>query len=557
MATAAESAGALPLELPVGHPEALTEKQQVAAPDLDTVSTHATTNNTSTFSSGSDNDTPSAEEKEAAPDAEEKENQAETTETKSSKKSSKGERRHRRSSRPGTNTMLYTKAMYKRRFCAHYPDTSQCKRGSQCAFAHSREEFRGSLLPADEEHEGEHSDDFYMNRYKTLWCPVGIQHNWQNCVYAHNYLDIRRSPAIGYGPRQCPHWDKSNNKTTYADRCPNGVRCPYAHGAKEQLYHPAYFKTVVCWDMMSPEGCPRSHLCAFHHNKDECRVEITKDMEYDYTRPLEDKQVSMLQKDFNTPPPIGDVETSKAAPQQKKDAAPPPAPPAPQAAAGKAPQMPQVPMMVMMMPSAMPHAVPAMHGMHGMPIAMHPQMVGSATPNNMGTKVAPRVIMMPMPGMPQVAGAGMVRPVDGAMLPEAVGPAVMQMQLPMDPTQYGGSPYGSPGAAAYPTAQQSFHPNPDSSPSFREVCSPSYQSSEAYERYVKDIMNAEGDDFQFDWPTNRSKTYGQGSGEAMMVDKTRMPSSEVSTDEGAWSYASEPSTNSGRWFNQSGLVMSP
>ena len=43
-----------------------------------------------------------------------------------------------------------------------------------------------------------------------------------------------RNPAIGYGPRQCPYWDKSNSKSAYDERCPNGVRCPYAHGAKEQ-----------------------------------------------------------------------------------------------------------------------------------------------------------------------------------------------------------------------------------------------------------------------------------------------------------------------------------
>ena len=29
-------------------------------------------------------------------------------------------------------------------------------------------------------------------------------------------------------------------QVAYADRCPLGVRCPYTHGAKEQLYHPAY-----------------------------------------------------------------------------------------------------------------------------------------------------------------------------------------------------------------------------------------------------------------------------------------------------------------------------
>merc|ERR1719398_413808 len=71
--------------------------------------------------------------------------------------------------------------------------------------------------------------------------------------------------------------------------------------------------------MMSPDGCPRSDLCAFHHNNKECRVEITKDMEYDYTKALDDEQVSSLQKDFNTPPPIGtDVDATK--PAQKKEA---------------------------------------------------------------------------------------------------------------------------------------------------------------------------------------------------------------------------------------------
>jgi hypothetical protein len=120
----------------------------------------------------------------------------------------------------------------------------------------------------------------------------------------------------------------------------------------------------------------------------------------------------------------------------------------------------------------------------------------------------------------------------------------------MDPTQYVARQPSSPTAYGYAPAQ----PFADSSPSFRDACSPNYQSSEAYERYVKDIMNAEGDDFQFDWP--RRSPAGQGSREVMMAEKTRLPESEVSTDEGAWSYASEQS-NSGRWFNSSNLVMSP
>ena len=36
-----------------------------------------------------------------------------------------------------------------------------------------------------------HSDDFYMSRYKCLWRPIGVQHDWQQCIYAHNYMDVR------------------------------------------------------------------------------------------------------------------------------------------------------------------------------------------------------------------------------------------------------------------------------------------------------------------------------------------------------------------------------
>jgi hypothetical protein len=213
----------------------------------------------------------------------------------------------------------------------------------------------------------------------------------------------------------------------------------------------------------------------------------------------------------------------------------------PETAGGKvAPQ-------VMMMPSPMHQQVQAMQ------FAMHPQMIGGATPETAGGKVAPQVMMMPIPAMPQVAG--MMRPMEAARLPETVGPAVVSMPYAMDMNQYACRP------AATPTAGSEYARSPqfaDSSPSFRDVCSPNYQSSVAYERYVKDIMNAEGDDFQFDWPTNRANTQGHGSGVTMMVEKTRMPESEVSTDEGAWSYASEPS-NQSRWFNtvNGQLVLSP
>ena len=41
-----------------------------------------------------------------------------------------------------------------------------------------------------------------------------------------------------------------NSPTAPKERC-EGFRCPYAHGAKEQLYHPRYFRTVVCRDLRS------------------------------------------------------------------------------------------------------------------------------------------------------------------------------------------------------------------------------------------------------------------------------------------------------------------
>ena len=44
-------------------------------------------------------------------------------------------------------------------------------------------------------------------------------------------------------------------------------------------------------------------------------------MEFDYTQRLEGKLVKLLQKDFNTPPPIGaDLDASKPAPMSQKKA---------------------------------------------------------------------------------------------------------------------------------------------------------------------------------------------------------------------------------------------
>lgn len=84
-------------------------------------------------------------------------------------------------------------------------------------------------------------------------------------MYAHTYRDWRRVPAVGYSSRPCMQWTQSVTggppELTYTQRCPRGFACPLAHGAKEQLYHPQFYKTSPC----SEANCKRMALCAFTH----------------------------------------------------------------------------------------------------------------------------------------------------------------------------------------------------------------------------------------------------------------------------------------------------
>jgi len=180
---------------------------------------------------------------------------------------------------------LYHESKYKKRFCATFPNSSQCHRGDCCAFAHSREEMRSPLLSVEEEQQLPRAltRDFWMSKYKTLWCPVGMQHDWQSCSYAHNYQDARRPVSIGYSARPCPYWNRKEIGGSYSQRCPFGLRCPYSHGAKEQLYHPQYFRTAVCRDHAS-KRCPRGIYCAFFHKPSQRRTGAPDDV--DHSKPL-------------------------------------------------------------------------------------------------------------------------------------------------------------------------------------------------------------------------------------------------------------------------------
>jgi hypothetical protein len=352
------------------------------------------------------------------------------------KKKGKAERRRRTQPNPAPqNTWLYSPSMYKRRFCAFFPQTHLCKRSDQCAFAHTREEFRGPLLTVEEETETTHSDEFYMHRYKTMWCPIGVQHDWQSCVYAHNYMDARRDPRIGYGLKQCPHWDKRSSMTGYESRCPQGVACPFAHGAKEQLYHPGYFKTVTCWDAATKSKCPRGGLCAFFHSKADKRETVDPDS-FDYTKPLSAEQMQNLQADFRSPPPIG---TDEAKPQRT-----PPTPMYPQ----MQPQMPM--MMVPVFPSGEMDDPSSPQPMMMVPMMMPPPMFGPEQGNG------------PM-------SPGPMSPVNGPCMPPGMVMVPMQMQGGMVPMM---------------THQRQHSGSSGPSP---------------MDQYTQDILNADGETFDLDF----------------------------------------------------------
>lgn len=158
--------------------------------------------------------------------------------------------------------LLYHPDLYKKRFC-HQP--RNCARGKFCAFAHSREELLAPYFSPEEENHP--TEEFMAHHFKTQWCPIGGPHDWEKCVYAHTYRDFRRVPALGYSSQPCPRWVASTKlnaaDTDYLTRCPLGFSCPLAHGAKEQLYHPRFYKANPCSD----RHCRRRVLCAFTHGE--------------------------------------------------------------------------------------------------------------------------------------------------------------------------------------------------------------------------------------------------------------------------------------------------
>lgn len=154
------------------------------------------------------------------------------------------------------------------------------------------------------------TEDFMIHRFKTQWCPIQTPHDWESCTYAHTYRDWRRVPAVGYSSWPCKRWSRStaedsSAELTYAQRCFWGVGCPWAHGPKEQLYHPHFYKTQG----RCREGrCRRGAFCAFSHDESDIRrpeQPRERDSRWEFKLPLPEAAMEVLrlhQPSYANPP---------------------------------------------------------------------------------------------------------------------------------------------------------------------------------------------------------------------------------------------------------------
>jgi len=159
---------------------------------------------------------------------------------------------------------LYHPERYKRKFCLHHPhNIHKCDYGGHCSFAHNESEIKIELL-----HNFKQDEFFYLNKYKTVFCPYIYEHDRNQCVYAHNPQDLRRDPnQHKYNAIQCPYWSQGQIFSYDEGGCPNQTDCQNCHGWKELEYHPLYYKTKPC---NSGRKCTKKD-CPFYHTNSEKR----------------------------------------------------------------------------------------------------------------------------------------------------------------------------------------------------------------------------------------------------------------------------------------------
>ncbi len=151
---------------------------------------------------------------------------------------------------------------YRKKYCKHILDPSRCQYQIFCAKSHSPEELKLELLNFLD-----FDDDFSLFKYKTEFCPINWEHNYNKCVYAHSWEDFRRNIIkFPYSHIPCEQIDPEKGV------CKNLGNCHFSHGWFEFEFHPLNFKKKKC----DQEECERA-FCPFLHPGDSDRfVEISK-----------------------------------------------------------------------------------------------------------------------------------------------------------------------------------------------------------------------------------------------------------------------------------------
>lgn len=97
------------------------------------------------------------------------------------------------------------------------------------------------------------------------------------CLYSHCAICTRRCPFylsdtsfIRYIPVLCKYSVFGPKFEVIELRCPYGNDCIYSHCLDELLYHPNFYKTIACKDLM--EGSCKNRFCPFVHKKSEQRT---------------------------------------------------------------------------------------------------------------------------------------------------------------------------------------------------------------------------------------------------------------------------------------------
>jgi len=93
------------------------------------------------------------------------------------------------------------------RFCSFFPHNIEfCEYGFFCSFAHSENDIKIDLY-----HRAFKDRYFYINSYKTVWCPYTCDHNKMLCPYSHNWQEFRRKPTLfDYSAEVCEDWNIQN-----------------------------------------------------------------------------------------------------------------------------------------------------------------------------------------------------------------------------------------------------------------------------------------------------------------------------------------------------------